>query len=81
MPFGGFGLRQRHTACRARGSLVARQRLLLWEGVARLHHLVPDGDHRVEIAVLAGRQIYGFFHVDILSKLRSYELNGDINGL
>jgi hypothetical protein len=53
----------------------------LREGVARIDHLVPDGDHRVKIAVLAGRQIYGFFHVDILSKLRSDELNGDINGL
>ena len=60
---------------------LARQRFLLWEGVARIDHLVSDGDHRVKIAVLAGRQIYDYFHVDILSKLRSYGLNGDVNGL
>lgn len=34
-----------------RRARFGRQRLFLREGIARPHHLVPDGDHRIKITI------------------------------
>ena len=47
---------RRHADIRLRreklSARLARQRLLLREGVARIDHLVPNGDHRIKVTVL-----------------------------